>query len=136
MKRFTKQKAEKKYRQNQNSFTEKNLHTVLENSDSLKSKFRKQKRLIAFLSDFKMLLAMLKDYYKGNYKAVPWYIISSIGATLLYVLTPIDSIPDFIPIAGYIDDAAIFGICLNFVRSEVEKYKEWKEGNSRKTDDR
>lgn len=135
MKRFTKQKAEKRYRQSQKNFTENDLHKVLENSDSLKSKFRKQSKLVSFIDDFKVLFSMLKDYYKGNYKAVPWYIISSIGATLLYVLTPVDSIPDFIPIAGYIDDAAIFGICLNFVRSEVEKYRVWKEGTGQKTED-
>lgn len=66
---------------------------------------------------------MLKDYYKGHYRAFPRYIMSSIGAALLYVLIPMDTIPDFIPIMGYIDDAAIFSLGLKLVRSEVEKYR-------------
>ncbi len=70
---------------------------------------------------------MVKDYAKGKYKTVPWYIISSIGASLLYILSPMDLIPDFIPFIGYVDDAAILTLCLNLVKKEVETYKGWKE---------
>ena len=75
-------------------------------------------------------MSMVKDYYSRKYTEVPWHVISSIGAALLYVLSPIDLIPDFIPFIGYIDDAAVIAFCLNQVRSEVDKYKLWKESNA------
>lgn len=82
--------------------------------------------LFRFFADFKILLAMLKDYYKGNYREIPWHIISSVGATMLYVLIPLDAIPDFIPLLGFMDDAAVFSFCLNRIHADVEKYERWK----------
>ena len=59
---------------------------------------------------------MLGDVFTSKYKKVP------VG-TLLYVLSPIDFIPDFIPVVGYLDDAAMLAVCLNFTRFDVEEYK-------------
>jgi uncharacterized membrane protein YkvA (DUF1232 family) len=38
---------------------------------------------------------------------VPWYAKLMAGAVAAYALSPIDLIPDFIPILGYLDDALI-----------------------------
>lgn len=126
MKDFSEKKAERAYSRGQQQFSENDLTRVLNNRERIKSKFLKNEKLAAYLEEFKLFMSMLSDYYHRKYKAVPWYVISSIGATMLYVLTPIDMITDFIPIAGLIDDAAVFGVCLKLVRNEVEKYKEWK----------
>ncbi|PNW26941.1 DUF1232 domain-containing protein [Formosa algae] len=69
---------------------------------------------------------MTRDYFKGDYTAVPWYIIAAVGSALLYVLSPIDTIPDIIPIVGYVDDAAVMALCLKFVHIEIDEYKKWK----------
>ena len=37
----------------------------------------------------------------------PWYAKACGAATLLYALAPIDLIPDFIPVLGYLDDLVI-----------------------------
>ncbi len=37
----------------------------------------------------------------------PWYVKLLAGATAAYALSPIDLIPDFIPIIGYLDDLII-----------------------------
>ena len=34
----------------------------------------------------------------------PWYAKAVGGATLLYAVSPIDLIPDFIPVIGHLDD--------------------------------
>jgi uncharacterized membrane protein YkvA (DUF1232 family) len=38
---------------------------------------------------------------------VPWYAKAIAGVTAAYALSPIDLIPDFIPILGYVDDMLI-----------------------------
>ena len=37
----------------------------------------------------------------------PWYAKACGAATLLYALSPIDLIPDFIPVLGYLDDVVL-----------------------------
>ncbi|MDR9458483.1 MAG: DUF1232 domain-containing protein, partial [Salegentibacter sp.] len=53
-------------------------------------------------------------------------VISSVGGALLYVLSPIDLIPDFLPFVGYLDDAAVFAALLKYVRLDLQKYRDWK----------
>ncbi|MGY5848226.1 YkvA family protein [Salegentibacter sp. HM20] len=76
----------------------------------------------------KVMLGMLGDYKKGSYREVPWFIIASITFALLYVLNPLDIIPDFIPGIGYVDDFAIFTISLRFIETDLHKYLDWKLG--------
>ena len=62
------------------------------------------------------------------YKKLPVGTIAAIVGTLLYVLSPVDLIPDFIPGIGYLDDAAVLALCLNFTRFDVEEYKKNTQG--------
>ena len=52
--------------------------------------------------------------------------IAAIVAALLYVLSPIDLIPDFIPIIGYVDDALVVSACLAMVKQDLHAYRNWK----------
>jgi uncharacterized membrane protein YkvA (DUF1232 family) len=130
MSELSEEKVKKQYEKSQKKFTEEEVHKVLDKAEELKSKFQNKSRLSQYWEDFKLLFSMIKDYYNKKYTTVPWYVISAIGGTLLYVLSPIDLIPDFIPFIGYIDDSAVFAFCLNRVSAEVAKYKEWKKSNS------
>jgi len=40
-------------------------------------------------------------------RRVPWYAKAVAGAVAAYALSPIDLIPDFIPVLGYLDDLII-----------------------------
>lgn len=40
-------------------------------------------------------------------RRVPWYVKALAGAVAAYALSPIDLIPDFIPVLGYLDDLLI-----------------------------
>jgi uncharacterized membrane protein YkvA (DUF1232 family) len=38
---------------------------------------------------------------------VPWYAKAAAGAVAAYALSPIDLIPDFVPVVGYLDDLIV-----------------------------
>jgi hypothetical protein len=40
-------------------------------------------------------------------KETPWYAKALAGLAIVYALSPIDLIPDFIPVLGYLDDVII-----------------------------
>jgi len=78
------------------------------------------------INQVKLLYAMIKDYRKGEYREVPWYSIAVATAAIIYFLTPLDLIPDWIPIGGYIDDAAVLAFCVNALRDDLRKYCSYK----------
>ena len=85
------------------------------------------------IENFKLLYSLIKDYWKGEYREVsPWSILVFI-AGIIYVVSPIDIIPDFLPLVGQIDDALILILCMYFLEKDLHKYKEWKIKNPRKT---
>ena len=127
MDNYSEEKAKAELQKRQKNFSEEDVNKIINKEKEIESKFRNQRKLNQFLDDFKILLSMIKDYYSGRYREVPWYAITAAGATLLYILSPMDLILDFIPIGGYIDDAAVFLFCMNQIKGEIEKYKLWKE---------
>lgn len=47
-------------------------------------------------------------------RAVPVGVRIWLGVLLVYLISPIDLIPDFIPVLGYADDALVVAIALRF----------------------
>ena len=81
------------------------------------------------LSMIPVFASLLKSYVKKEYKEVPLGTIIAILAALIYFVSPIDIIPDTIPVLGYSDDAAVVYACLKLVESDVKEYQEWREKN-------
>ena len=75
-----------------------------------------------------LLFRMLKDAWKKEYE-LPWKTIASIVAALLYFVNPFDLIPDFIPIAGFLDDAGVVFICISFIKEDLQSYARVKDLN-------
>ncbi|SEQ50196.1 Protein of unknown function [Solimonas aquatica] len=78
------------------------------------------------LNDVKLMFSLIRDYANGSYREVPWASIAAIVGALAYVLSPVDLIPDFIPVVGYMDDAMVVGLCLRLVGEDLAKYAAWK----------
>ena len=102
------------------------VNKVMENQDRI-MEMASDGPLQKFFDDICTFFEMVGDYFSGEYTEVPFGTIAGIIGTLLYVLSPIDLIPDFIPFLGLLDDAAMVGFCLSFVRSDIDRYREWKE---------
>ena len=106
--------------------TPKDVEKVLNKSEEIRRQFESEGPLAKFVDDCKLLIVAVKDYWHGKYKRIPYWTIAAIVVALLYVLNPFDLIPDFIPIFGQIDDAAVVAACLLLVRQDLQKYKKWK----------
>jgi len=52
----------------------------------------------------------------------------------MYVISPLDAIPDLVPVLGWVDDVAIIGYALGRLKSEVIKYQKWIAGTEIRTD--
>ena len=65
---------------------------------------------------------------------VPWYAKAAAGAVAAYALSPIDLIPDFIPVLGYLDDLVIvpLGILLAVKLVPDELMAEFREKAARR----
>lgn len=118
--------TEKDFEIQSQKVTEEDGKKVLQQEDEILEKTKKVSILAKYLDEIKLLLSMLKDYFTGKYKAVPWNSISGIIFALLYLISPIDLIPDLFPGIGYIDDTAVIALCLKLISSDIEKYKFWK----------
>ena len=44
---------------------------------------------------------------------------------MIYFVSPLDVIPDSIPVLGYIDDALVVGLALKTVRADLDAFMEW-----------
>ncbi len=62
-------------------------------------------------------------YLASKHPRVPWYVKLFTALIVLYALSPIDLIPDFIPVLGYLDDiiviAAGFSLAIKMIPGEV-----------------
>ncbi len=124
------EKEAKKVNEKFNSFknkkySEDDMHKVFDNEETILNKMN-DKNLKQFIEEVKLFFCMLKDFVTKKYPEVPVGTIVAIAGALLYVLAPIDIIPDFIPVAGYLDDAGIIAFCLNYVKDDLDKYKAFK----------
>jgi uncharacterized membrane protein YkvA (DUF1232 family) len=44
---------------------------------------------------------------------------------IIYFVSPIDLIPDFIPVAGYVNDAAVIAFVVRQVKIDLDKFTAW-----------
>ncbi|EOZ97045.1 Protein of unknown function (DUF1232) family [Indibacter alkaliphilus LW1] len=68
----------------------------------------------------RMLIAHKKKDFKVSGRTLGLIVLG-----LLYFVTPIDLIPDFIPVIGYVDDLSVLLAVFSAVRDEVEEFRKW-----------
>jgi len=124
MAKFTKQQAEEEFSKYTRNVTEDDVSGVLEKEEAILNKARGP--LEKFAKNIKLLFSFVKDYASGRYKEVPWTTIAAIIGSLIYIFSPIDLIPDIIPVLGLTDDAAVLALCLTGIAGDLKKYEAWK----------
>jgi len=69
---------------------------------------------------------MLKDVKQKKYSETPWKTLAAMIFTILYIINPLDLVPDFIPFLGYLDDITVFSFVLKLINDDLIDYENWK----------
>jgi uncharacterized membrane protein YkvA (DUF1232 family) len=99
----------------------KNEEVIKNRVEELEGKLQK-----GIKEDLSLLISLIKDYWNDEYKVVPWRTIALIVFALLYLINPLDLIPDLSLPFGLFDDLAVLGFVLASVKEDLEDYKRWK----------
>lgn len=78
-----------------------------------------------YWEDIKTSFALLKDWYMGNYTKIPFRMVASIAGAMLYLVSPLDVVPDWVPFGGLLDDALVLAAIFALSRSDLEEYSKW-----------
>ena len=103
------------------------IHRLLEKQQAVEEKVRNSGKLDRFTTNVKLMFSLVQDYYNGRYRSIPWKSIAAIVGALVYVLNPLDLIPDFVLSIGFVDDVGVVALCLKLVESDLHRYAAWKE---------
>lgn len=74
----------------------------------------------------KISILLTQVYVSVKSEKTPWYAKLVGGTTIMYALSPIDLIPDFIPVIGYLDDLIILPLLITLTIKLIPK-KLWQE---------
>jgi len=109
------------------------IYKAVKESDRIYEKVAESSVLEKEIAKVKLLLMLLKDYWDGKY-TLPYRTIIAIAVALLYILNPIDLIPDILPFLGLTDDLAMLLFVWKMVSKDVKEYALWKAKNTQSED--
>lgn len=84
--------------------------------EKLWEKVERTGKKVSFIKD---VLALYKYMMDEN---VQWYRKSIVVGALVYFITPIDLVPDIIPLVGYMDDLGVITAVLKYLGHELIPY--------------
>ena len=94
------------------------IHNVRKKVDEIS----KSEQLKQLFSTVELLIKMVKRYLSGEYRNYPKRTLLLILFGLIYFLTPIDAIPDFIPVSGFLDDLTVLLWVYKSIQKDIVAY--------------
>ena len=76
-------------------------------------------------SDLVSMVRLIRAYAAGRYRNIPWRSVSLSIAALLYFISPLDAMPDFLPGLGLLDDVFIVTWVMRTIQKDLERFREW-----------
>jgi uncharacterized membrane protein YkvA (DUF1232 family) len=80
-------------------------------------------------NSLKALVRMFQAYIHREYTKVPWGSIVLVVVAIIYFVSPIDLVFDWIPVAGFIDDAAVIAFVIKQIKNDLDAFLKWEELN-------
>ena len=103
---------------------------VAQEKDATLDKIKNASALTSLLDNIRTAYDMISDSVTGRYKGVSKSTIALLAGGLAYLALPVDLVPDFIPVAGWMDDAAVLAWIFKRCADEFQKYKDFKCANA------
>ena len=100
---------------------------VAQAKDETLNKVKNVSVLAGLFNNIRTAYDMVSDSVTGKYKGVSKGTRALLAGGLAYLALPIDLVPDFIPVAGWLDDAAVLGWIFTRCADEFKKYKKFKD---------
>ncbi|MEQ9423653.1 MAG: DUF1232 domain-containing protein [Cyclobacteriaceae bacterium] len=82
-------------------------------------------KLQNLINTVKLFIKMIKSYVSGDYNDLPKKSLILILLALIYFIFPMDIIPDFIPVSGFIDDVSVLLWVYNSIQDDIAAFEEW-----------
>lgn len=79
------------------------------------------------------LTRLCNAYFRREYRTVPWETIVLASAALIYFVSPLDLIPDFLLGAGLLDDVAIVSYVVASIKHELDQFLAWEKTHTIET---
>jgi uncharacterized membrane protein YkvA (DUF1232 family) len=98
------------------------IRDALEKSGGLSGK-----NIGVFRDQLGIVTRLLKAYASGDYRQLPWKTLIRVIAVLIYFVSPIDILPDFLPIVGLTDDIALMLWLFSGMKDDLEKFRQWEQ---------
>ena len=83
-------------------------------------------RLTPIKKDVQTLLRLMRAYGEGRYREVSGKNLAFAGLAIMYLVSPLDVLPDFMP-GGFFDDAAVIGFVVKKIRNELAAFEIWEQ---------
>jgi len=77
------------------------------------------------LAELPIFVSLVRSYVNKEYTKIPLGSVIAVVSALIYLMSPVDLIPDIIPIIGHVDDALVIRTCWALVHTDVEAYIAW-----------
>src|SRR5207248_11034456 len=74
---------------------------------------------------FQTMLRLIRAYYRGEYHEVTESTLVILIAAVIYVVSPLDVIPDAIPAIGFLDDATVVALAVQRTRQDLDDFMLW-----------
>jgi len=74
---------------------------------------------------FQAMLRLIRAYYRGEYRDVATSTLLVIVAAVVYVVNPLDLIPDWVPGLGLLDDAFIVAFAVRQTKQSLDDFMSW-----------
>ncbi len=84
------------------------------------------------LGAFQTAVRMLRASVNKTYPHLPWRTAVAILGGFLYLASPLDIIPDFLPVLGLLDDAFLLGKIFSLAEKDLRDFAAWEQAQARK----
>lgn len=103
----------------------KDVKKALSDYDKKKDKIEKSSAFSKVKDGINDIVSLLKDACSREYK-VQVSTIAILTGVIVYVVSPVDIIPDVIPVVGVVDDVAVVTWALRAFKDALDNYRKWK----------